>query len=94
MGLLFALSPLALAAGAVAAPPCNPIAGWEQALADEQVRWIVVGVAAVIAALAIGLFVLLPKELAPQEDQGVIVAFGQGPEGATIDYTDKYARMM
>ena len=57
-------------------------------------RWIVVGVAAVIAALAIGLFVLLPKELAPQEDQGVIVAFGQGPEGATIDYTDKYARMM
>ena len=57
-------------------------------------RWMVVGVAAVIAALAIGLFVLLPKELAPQEDQGVIVAFGQGPEGATIDYTDKYARMM
>ncbi|MGH8085374.1 MAG: efflux RND transporter permease subunit [Lysobacter sp.] len=57
-------------------------------------RWIVVGVAAVVAALAIGLFVLLPKELAPQEDQGVIVAFGQGPEGATIDYTDKYGRMI
>ncbi|GAB2623559.1 efflux RND transporter permease subunit [Novilysobacter erysipheiresistens] len=57
-------------------------------------RWIVVGVAAVIAALAIGLFTLLPKELAPQEDQGVIVAFGQAPEGATIEYTDKYGRMI
>ena len=57
-------------------------------------RWIVVGVAAVVAALAIGLFVLMPKELAPQEDQGVIVAFGQGPEGATIEYTDKYGRMI
>src|SRR5690606_19684737 len=57
-------------------------------------RWIVVGAAAVIAALAIGLFVLMPKELPPQEDQGVIVAFGQGPEGATIDYTDKYGDMV
>src|SRR3546814_497087 len=37
---------------------------------------------------------LLPKELAPQEDQGVIVAFGQAPEGATIEYTDKYGRMI
>ena len=43
MGLLFALSPLVLAAGAVEVPPCNPISGWEQALADEQVRWIVIG---------------------------------------------------
>lgn len=42
MSLIAALSPLLLAAGAVP-EPCNPIAGWEQVLADDEVRWIVLG---------------------------------------------------
>ncbi|MFY8060118.1 MAG: efflux RND transporter permease subunit, partial [Arenimonas sp.] len=40
------------------------------------------------------LFTLLPKELAPQEDQGLIIGFASAPEGATIDYTDGYAKQM
>ena len=33
----------------------------------------------------------LDSELAPYEDQGTVVAFFQAPEGATIDYTDRWA---
>jgi multidrug efflux pump subunit AcrB len=36
----------------------------------------------------------LPHELAPQEDQGLVIGFRTAPEGATIDYTDKYAHQM
>ncbi|KGM56847.1 multidrug transporter AcrB [Lysobacter arseniciresistens ZS79] len=59
-----------------------------------KLRWAVVGVGLGVFALAIVLFVTLPRELAPQEDQGVIIGFGQAPEGSTVDYTDRYARMM
>ena len=41
-----------------------------------------------------GLYTLLPKEIAPQEDQGLVIGFASAPEGATIDYTDKYAKQM
>ncbi|MFC7301963.1 efflux RND transporter permease subunit [Cognatiluteimonas weifangensis] len=57
-------------------------------------KWVVVGVAGAVFALALALFMTLPRELAPQEDQGVIVGFGVAPEGSTVGYTDKYARMM
>ena len=57
-------------------------------------KWIVVGAAAVVFALALGLFKLLPSELAPQEDQGLVIGFGVAPEGSTIGYTNHYARMM
>lgn len=53
----------------------------------------VIGAAAVFAAAAL-LFTLLPKELAPQEDQGLIIGFASAPEGATIDFTDGYAKQM
>ncbi len=43
MGLLFALSPLLLAAGTPAPAECNPIPGYEAVLADPTVRWIVIG---------------------------------------------------
>ncbi|HSM10245.1 MAG TPA: efflux RND transporter permease subunit [Lysobacter sp.] len=59
-----------------------------------RARWLLVGVAALVSALAIGLFTLLPKELAPQEDQGFIIGFGIAPEGSTVDYTDRYAGQM
>ncbi|MGD9867202.1 MAG: efflux RND transporter permease subunit [Hyphomicrobiales bacterium] len=37
---------------------------------------------------------MLKSELAPYEDQGTVVAIFLAPEGATIDYTDKYAAQL
>lgn len=37
---------------------------------------------------------LLKDELAPIEDRGTIIGIAIGPEGATLDYMDKYARQM
>ena len=59
-----------------------------------SLRKLVVIAAAVVFATAALLFTLLPKELAPQEDQGLIIGFASAPEGATIDYTDGYAKQM
>ncbi|MCA1714727.1 MAG: efflux RND transporter permease subunit, partial [Gammaproteobacteria bacterium] len=59
-----------------------------------SMRMLVLGAGIAIFAAAIGLFVLLPRELAPQEDQGLVIGFGIAPEGSTVDYTDKYARQM
>jgi multidrug efflux pump len=45
-------------------------------------------------ALGVGMLsvsVFLPNELAPKEDPGFVLTFGQGPEGATLDFMDKYA---
>lgn len=57
-------------------------------------RWIIVGAAAAVFAAAAFLWTGLPRELAPQEDQGFIIGFGIAPEGSTVEYTDKYARQM
>jgi len=57
-------------------------------------RWVMMGVAATIFALAIGLFLWLPRELAPAEDQGFIMGIGIAPQGSTVEYTDKYAKQM
>ncbi len=59
-----------------------------------RLRWLTIGVAAAVVAGMVGLFLSLPDELAPAEDQGLIIGFGTAPEGATIDYTDRYARQM
>ncbi len=40
-----------------------------------------------LGLLAVGLFVILPKELVPNEDRGRIDISIQGPEGAGYDYT-------
>ncbi|MCI4568355.1 efflux RND transporter permease subunit [Lysobacter sp. CFH 32150] len=50
--------------------------------------------AALVFACAIGLFLWLPQETAPQEDQGFILAMGIAPQGSTVEYTDKYATQM
>lgn len=59
-----------------------------------RLRWLTIGVAAAVVAAMVGLFLALPDELAPAEDQGIIIGFGTAPEGATIDYTDRYAKQM
>ena len=49
----------------------------------------------VAVVLAIGaLFQLLPKELVPTQDQGWLFTFIKAPEGATLEYTDRYTRMV
>ena len=57
-------------------------------------KYVVLSLAGVIFISAILLFTLLPNELAPQEDQGLVIGFSSAPEGATIDYTDSYAKQM
>jgi len=67
-------------------------AGYHSAL--ERVlhrRRIVVGAAALIMAGMTALFLALPEELAPDEDAGLIMGVGSAPEGATIEFTDRYA---
>ena len=57
-------------------------------------RWIVL-LAFVAVAVACGvLFKALKTELAPVEDRGVILGAFNGPDGATLAYTEKYARQI
>ena len=45
------------------------------------------------AVLAIGvLFFLVPSELAPVEDRGLVFTLLFAPEGSTLEYTDRYLR--
>jgi multidrug efflux pump len=56
------------------------------------VRWLVVGV---MLASALGSWALLhntKQELAPMEDRGVVLANINGPDGATLAYTQRYAQ--
>ena len=57
-------------------------------------RFVVIGFALAIFAAAAGLFMALPRETAPAEDQGFILAMGMAPQGSTVEYTDKYARQI
>jgi len=46
----------------------------------------------VILALSVVLFRILPAELSPTEDRGLIFNLVMAPEGSTLDYTDRYVR--
>ncbi|MEO6015699.1 MAG: efflux RND transporter permease subunit, partial [Polaromonas sp.] len=59
-----------------------------------QARWIVIGVM-LLCALAIALvFPTMKQELSPIEDRGVILANVNAPDGATLDYTNRYAKAL
>ncbi|WP_371437748.1 efflux RND transporter permease subunit [Polaromonas sp.] len=59
-----------------------------------QARWIVIGVM-LLSALAIALvFPTMKQELSPIEDRGVILANVNAPDGATLDYTNRYAKAL
>jgi multidrug efflux pump len=67
-------------------------AGYRRLLAATlRRRWIVMVVFALVAGASVVLLKTLKSELAPVEDRGVILGVFLGPEGATIDYTRKYA---
>jgi len=47
-----------------------------------------------VAVAAFGLLKSLKSELAPTEDRGFFIGFMLAPEGATLQYTDGYARQL
>ncbi len=65
--------------------------GYERLLrgALRRRRWVLGGALAVIALTAV-LFRVLPKELVPTEDRGLIFNLVFAPEGSTKEYTDRY----
>jgi multidrug efflux pump len=56
--------------------------------------WVAIGTGGLVIAAMVALFSTLPEELAPAEDKGLVLGVGSAPEGATIDYTDRYALQM
>ena len=66
--------------------------GFSRALrASLRVRWLVVAVMAGSALASAWMLQTMRQELAPIEDRGVILANINGPDGATLAYTRKYA---
>ena len=57
-----------------------------------KMRWLVVLVAIGSGFLSWSVLGELKRELSPIEDRGVVVAQVNAPDGATLQYTDRYAR--
>ena len=57
-------------------------------------KTLIILVVAATGAVAVFIFTQLQSELSPTEDRGTILAIGIAPEGATPEYTDRYARQM
>ena len=55
-------------------------------------RWVVMGVFLAVAVAAGFLFQSLKSELAPNEDRGFFIGITLAPDGATMAYTQDYAR--
>jgi multidrug efflux pump len=53
-----------------------------------------VGVAILMCVAAVLLFRVLPQEYAPHEDRGAFNVAFTAPDGASLEYTDRYARKM
>jgi multidrug efflux pump len=69
-------------------------AGYDRLLRRLMHRpWLVVGTTFAAMAVAALLFRVLPTELTPSEDRGMMFFGLTGPEGASLDYMDRHARM-
>jgi multidrug efflux pump len=67
--------------------------GYKRLLARALAAWwLVVGVLLLALLVCLLLFSGLKAELAPTEDTSTIIGVFNGPDGATIDYTGRYAR--
>ena len=55
--------------------------------------WLIIGGTLAAVAVAALLLRVLPSELTPAEDRGMVAYTLVGPEGATLDYMDRHARM-
>jgi multidrug efflux pump len=56
--------------------------------------WLIIGAAALLFAATICVFLRLPQETTPNEDRGLIRILLTGPEGATMEYMERYARQL
>jgi multidrug efflux pump len=56
-------------------------------------RPVVIGLFAVVAVAGAVLFTTLKSELSPLEDRGFFIGVMVAPDGATLEYTDSYARL-
>jgi multidrug efflux pump len=54
-------------------------------------RIVVLALALLVAGAGAWTFLLLKSELSPTEDRGTVVVSGSAPEGASFDYTSRYA---
>ncbi len=59
-----------------------------------KVRWLVMLLFVAVAGVSWLLLGLLKTELSPVEDRGFIIGVFSGPEGATIEFMDRYARQL
>ncbi len=57
-------------------------------------RWIVITSFLLVGGVSAYLFTHLKSELAPLEDRGTLIGVLVAPEGATLNYTDRYARQV
>ncbi|RTE66302.1 efflux RND transporter permease subunit [Amphritea opalescens] len=81
----------------------NLIEGWinsltngYQSLLKKVLRSRLLAVVMMVGSLAGAgfLFNQLPQELAPVEDRGTILAMSISPDGASVDYVDRYAKQV
>jgi multidrug efflux pump len=56
--------------------------------------WTVMALALLVTVAAAGLFRALPSEYAPREDRGIFFTLITAPPGASLEYTEAYARRM
>jgi multidrug efflux pump len=60
----------------------------------RKARWVVV---LIMVSCGVGIAMVYPtmkQELSPLEDRGTILATVTAPDGSTLDFTDKYAKML
>ncbi|MBX3497015.1 MAG: efflux RND transporter permease subunit [Parvibaculum sp.] len=70
-------------------------AGYKKVLRRALARQrAVVAVAAIVAVSCAGFMLLLQRELAPLEDRGTLLVVGQAPQGATLEFSARYAKQI
>lgn len=69
--------------------------GYGAALRRSIARpWITILAALALFAGAAAVFVTLPQESTPQDDRGIVRIVMTGPEGASMDYMERYTRQL
>src|SRR5688572_4553864 len=70
-------------------------ARYERLLRRVLVRPMIIVVAALaLFAVTVAVFMTLPQESAPNEDRGIVRVSLTGPEGASLEYMQRYARQL
>ncbi|MBI1733525.1 MAG: efflux RND transporter permease subunit [Gammaproteobacteria bacterium] len=59
-----------------------------------RLRWYAVLLLVAVAGASVTLFRVLKGELSPLEDRGFVMAIISTPEGSSVQYTDRYARIL